>query len=410
MNPRQRFHEIMRFNPSVPTMKWEFGYWGGTVDRWYEEGLLKKDYPNPDMPVSTPTSSLYLPAWNCLDGRLSKGTAIMAGGLYWPSQGFPLDQDVRRHFQMDPTQRVVDVNLLFCPVFDVEVVREDENYFDYVDLDGVMRCFEKKEGTIPASMKWPITSRADWEKIKEERMSPDMLARRFPENWDELVGQYTERDYPLALGGYPQGFFGTVSHVIGYENVFMWYYTEPDLMHDILNTFTNTWLAVFEEVLSRVEIDHWQIWEDISFGKGSMVSLDVVREFMLPYIRRIADFLKGRGVDIVLLDTDGDCNDLIPLFMEAGVTGMYPFEAHCGMDVTKVRGQYPDLAILGGIPKAEIAKGPQRIDEILEGVPAMLQKGGYVPFGDHFIPPDVSLENFAYYRNKLNAMIDALGK
>ena len=180
-------------------------------------------------------------------------------------------------------------------------------------------------------------------------------------------------------------------------------------MHDIVNTFTNVWLAVYEEVLSQVEIDHWQIWEDISFGRGSMISLDMVREFVLPYIKRIGDFLKSRGVNIILLDTDGDCNDLIPLFMEAGVTGMYPFETKCGMDIVKVRQKYPKLQMLGGIPKSDIHLGRKRIDEFLEPVDQVLKTGGYIPYGDHFIPPEVDYENFSYYRTKLNAMIDKYG-
>jgi len=128
------------------------------------------------------------------------------------------------------------------------------------------------------------------------------------------------------VGGYPQGFFGTLAHLIGYENLFIWYCMKPDLIRDILNTFTNIWLAVFEEVISQVDIDHWHIWEDISFGKGSMISNDMVREFMLPYIKRIGDFLKSKGVNVLLLDTDGDCNELIPLFIEAGVTGCIPLK------------------------------------------------------------------------------------
>ncbi len=137
-----------------------------------------------------------------------------------------------------------------------------------------------------------------------------------------------------------------------------------------------------------------------------MISPDMVKEFLAPYIKRVADFLKERGVNIVLLDTDGDCNSIIPIFIEAGVTGMYPFEVHCGMDIVKVREQYPKLQMLGGIPKSEIAKGKQRIDEILEPVEKVLKTGGYIPFGDHFIPPDVDFDNFSYYRNKLNKLID----
>ena len=38
----------------------------------------------------------------------------------------------------------------------------------------------------------------------------------------------------------------------------------------------------------------------------------------------------------------------------------------------------------------------------------MLERGGYVPQVDHLVPSYASLENFAYYRNKLNDMV--LGK
>ncbi len=410
MNLRERFHEVMNFNPNVHSLKWEFGYWGESVNNWYEQGLPKKQYPVLDKRITTPTSSLYSAAWTCQGtDRLPNGIAVMAGGLYWPTQGFPLDYDVRSHFGMDYTQRLADVNLHMCPMFDVQVLNEDKETFTYIDIDGVKRVFLKDEATIPTSLVWPIHDEKSWEKLKEERLNLKNLKERFPENWDNLVKEYKNRDYPLGVGGYPHGFFGTLAHLIGYENLFIWYCMKPDLIHDILNTFTNIWLAVFEEVIAQVEIDHWQIWEDISFGKGSMISHDMVREYLNPYIKRIGDFLKSKGVNIILLDTDGDCNDLIPILLEAGITGMYPFETHCGMDIVKVRKEYPKLQMLGGIPKSEIQKGKKRIDEILIPVEAVLKTGGYIPFGDHFIPPDVNFENFSYYRNRLNQIIDKYG-
>jgi uroporphyrinogen decarboxylase len=412
MTPRERFHEIMAFNPQVRSLKWEFGYWGETINNWYAQGLPRVQYPEVPREITTPTSSLYTYAWsNKGQGqpRLPNGFPVMAGGLYWPTQGFALDHDVRRHFQMDYTQVMVDVNLLWQPLFDIKVLKEDAETMTYIDMDGVTRIYLKHEATIPTAIDWPVKDKQSWEQLKHERLSLGNLTARFPQNWPALVQQYKQRDYPLAVGGYPHGFFGTLSHLIGYENLFVWYALEPELIHDILTTFTNIWLAVYEEVLAQVEVDHWQIWEDISFGTGPMISPAMVQEFLCPYIKRIGDFLKARGVKVILLDTDGDCNSIIPLFIEAGVTGMYPFEAHCGMDVAKVRKQYPRLQMLGGIPKSEIQKGPRRIDEILANVPDVLKTGGYIPFGDHFIPPDVDFANFTYYRNKLNALIDAAG-
>jgi uroporphyrinogen decarboxylase len=402
----------MNFNTGVPTMKWEFGLWGETVDNWYRDGLPKHHYPelpDPDDSRRTPTSHLYSTAWTSL-GTMPKGIAIMAGGLYWPTQGFPLDVDVKAYFKMDYTQRLVNVNLLFDPIFEEKILDETEDYFDYIDMDGVQRRFLKESGTIPTGMVYPIKDWKSWEQLKDERIHLDDLSGRFPPNWDELVAEYQQRDYPLALGGYPHGFFGTLAHLMGYETLFLTYYDDPKLVHDIVETFTDLWIAVYAEVLKYTDIDHVQIWEDISAGTGSMVAPKLIKEFMVPYYKKFTDFLKGEGVNVIFTDTDGDCFDILPLFLEGGITGMYPFEVSCGMDIVKVRKHFPDLQMMGGIPKSEIARGKKRIDEILEPVEAVLKTGGYIPFGDHFIPPDVSWENFKYYRMRLNEIIDNIAK
>lgn len=409
MNLRERFHEVMNFNTSVPTMKWEFGLWGETINNWYRDGLPKHHYPElptPNDPNRTPTSHLYSTAWNSL-GVMPKGIAIMAGGLYWPTQGFPLDVDVKTYFGMDYTQTLVNVNLLFEPLFEETILYETEEYFDYIDMDGVQRRFLKDFGTIPTGIKYPLKDWKSWQQLKDERINLKDISRRFPPNWDELAQEYKNRDYPLALGGYPHGFFGTLAHLMGYETLFLTYYDDPKLIHDIVGTFTDLWIAVYSEVFKYTDIDHVQIWEDISAGTGSMVHPKIIKEFMVPYYKKFTDFLKSQGVQVIFTDTDGDCFDIIPLFLEGGVTGMYPFEVSCGMDIVKVRKEFPKLQMMGGIPKSEIAKGPQQIDTILEPVDAVLKTGGYIPFGDHFIPPDVSWEHFKYYRARLNAIIDA---
>jgi hypothetical protein len=67
MNLRERFLEVMNFNTHVRSLKWEFGYWGDVMDRWYDEGLPKHSYPVISSQISTPTSDLYTPAWNSVD-------------------------------------------------------------------------------------------------------------------------------------------------------------------------------------------------------------------------------------------------------------------------------------------------------------------------------------------------------
>jgi len=403
---REAFLATCEFQKVVPP-KWEFGYWGETVDNWYASGLPRKHYPVLEETVRTPTSGLMLPAWQTIPGgRLPRGIAVMGGGLYWPTQGFPLDRDIREHFHMDASQRLVDVNLLACPMFPAEVRYEDDRYWDFVDCDGVVKRFQKEPQTMPSGWQWPIRDWPTWRKYKDERLRLDNLRDRFPPNWSELVREYRQRDYPLALGGFPYGYFGTPAHLMGYDSLFVAYFEAPDLVRDIVHTFTELWIAVFEEVLAQVDVDHYQIWEDISFGRGSMVSDDVIREFQVPYYTRMISFLKSHGVKHIFLDTDGDCRKIIPLFMDAGITGMYPFEWHCGMRVEEIRKQFPRLVLMGGIPKSEIAHGPKRIDEILAPVRETLKHGGYIPYGDHFVPPEVDWKNYSIFREKLHAIMD----
>jgi uroporphyrinogen-III decarboxylase len=144
----------------------------------------------------------------------------------------------------------------------------------------------------------------------------------------------------------------------------------------------------------------------MSDKNGAMISPAMVREFMMPYMKKVADFLKARGVRHIHLDTDGDCCSLIPLFSEVGVTGMWPFEHTGGVDILEIRKQYPSLVMSGGIAKGALAHGKTAIDDALEPVAEMLEHGGFIPHIDHFVPPDVSLENFTYYRERLNQLID----
>ncbi len=49
-----------------------------------------------------------------------------------------------------------------------------------------------------------------------------------------------------------------------------------------------------------------------------------VREFMLPNYKKIKAFAKKHDIPVISLDTDGNCSELVPLFMEAGINLIFP--------------------------------------------------------------------------------------
>ncbi len=80
---------------------------------------------------------------------------------------------------------------------------------------------------------------------------------------------------------------------------------------------------------------------------------------------------------------------------------MSPFEVASGCDVVEIGREYPNLVMIGGIDKRQLAKGKDAIDRMVERIlPAMRQRGGYVPTCDHGVPAEVSLENYMHYRKR----------
>jgi len=420
MDSRERFLEVMNFNPGVKSLKWEMSYWGGALNNWYRDGLTKKHYPKIIDSYLTISASLYTAAYthkwqgdpqqDSSERELPFGIAVWGGTETFPQHGWPLDADVRDCFGMDKSMILVDVEQFFYPHFPIGKLDEGKDWLIYTDLDGITYKFLRNEGTQPTAISHPVKDWKTWLEVKEQRLRLDNISKRFPKNFKELLNDYKNRDYPLALGGYPLGIFGILAHLLGYVNLFYFYFDNPGLLKDILNTFTDIWIAVWEEVLSMTDVDAVYFWEDVSTGKSSMISTALFKEFMTPYYKKIIDFSKSKGISIFMVDTDGDFSELIPLFLEAGVTGFYPMETGDGLDLLEVRKKYPNLQMMGGIPKLEVSRGRQIIDSLIENTEKILQYGGYIPHCDHFVPPEVSWEDFKYYRNKLNRLIDSFGK
>jgi uroporphyrinogen decarboxylase len=203
------------------------------------------------------------------------------------------------------------------------------------------------------------------------------------------------------------GLFGLPRDLMGLVAQSTMYYTDPKLIRDVNDHLTSLFLAVLEEVCARVDLDFVYFWEDLAFKNGPLISPWLFDEFVVPYYKQLTGFLRERGVNVICVDTDGDFRLLIPGFLEGGVTGFYPFEVMAGMDVVAVRKEYPRLHIQGGLDKTKLAAGTAAIDAELEAkLPYMLSRGGYIPYCDHLVPPDVSWENFSYYRMRLREYVE----
>ena len=390
MTVRERFRAVMSFEPGSRTLLWEFGYWAATLERWYGEGLRR--------------------SWYALPPGYAAGSSIFGEALPFPhvvhrsGVARTRDLDVHQTCNLDAGAVRIPITWRLWPIFQETVLKEDETTKLQINADGVTCMVKKDADSLPQFLDWPVNDRGSWEKIKEERLGRDIVGR-FPPRWEALAKSYKDRDYPLGVG--LDSFFSTPRELFGLVRQLTMYYDDPKLMHDIGEHLASLWLAMLEEVTSKVDLDFAYFWEDMSFKNGPLMSPRMFAEFVVPYYQRVTGFLRARGVEIIFVDTDGDCQLLIPGFLQAGVSGLYPFEVQAGMDIVEVRKQYPRLLMQGGLDKIKLRLGKEAIDAELEAkLPFMLTQGGYIPYCDHLVPPDVPWDNFLYYRQRVQEFVE----
>jgi len=353
MNNKERYYAITHYQPFDRLFHWEMGPYEETTKRWQREGMPK-----------------------------DKSLAELAG------------YDAFGH---------APIGLGLIPGFSYEVLDEEGEYRTYRDGDGVIKKIRKDTPppAMPQYLKFPLQTREDWKDFKE-RLDPNN-PHRIPDNWDELKKTYQNRDYPLGINA--GSLFGWLRNWMGVENIAVMLYDNPALVQEMMDHIAELVVEVLKKVVFEVDFDCAVMWEDMAYKAGSLISPEHVRQFMMPGYRKITDLLHRSGIDIIMLDSDGDVEELIPLWLECGINFIYPMEVAAGMDVIRLREKFgKDLIIGGGMDKRILASNKEAIFEMVMSKKDLVLSGGYVPGVDHAIPPDISWENFMYYRQLLNSI------
>jgi len=351
MTHRERWVRTMHFQSVDHIPDEEFGYWDETFTVWHEQGLPRE-----------------------IDNN-------------WIAD---------RYFGFAPRSGV-PVHLGLIPGFESKVLEETGRHRIIIDGTGV-KSIIKKDGTssIPKYLEFPIKDWDSW-KAFQERLNPDTPGRLPDEDdWTRLKEQYKNRDYPLGIGC--GSLFGWIRDWMGFENVSIACAEEPDLIEDIMEHITVFVLKLIDRAVREVDLDFAAFWEDMAFNKGPIISPRMFKEWMVPRYKRITDFLKEHGVDVVYVDCDGNINQLVGLWLEGGVNCMFPLEIRGGSDPWPIREKYGrNVLLMGGVDKTKLAEGKEAIRQELKRIEKLVEMGGYIPHVDHRCPPNVSFENYLYY-------------
>ena len=327
-------------------------------------------------------------------------------GQRWQAEGF--DPEQGHGFPLDPCAWYggwFHPN----PPFSREVVAEDDTTVTYVNHEGIVMR-ERKDNpysSMPQFVRFPVETREDFRRFWVERMQPDLSAR-VGADYAARLAAMRKREHPLiVVADRWGGFFGGPRNLTGVEDLCLLFHDDPAFVEEMMDTTADFVIAMMDQILEHTDVDVFGFWEDMAYKTAPLIGPDLVRRFMLPRYRRVIDHLRSKGVNWFCLDSDGDVSSLIPVWLDAGINILYPFEVQCGMDVVQVRREYGrDLRLWFGIDKRALAEGPTAIDAELRRVAPLVAEGGYVAGLDHSLPPDVSYPHFRYYMERLSDLVN----
>jgi len=264
-----------------------------------------------------------------------------------------------------------------------------EQSFQYFGLDEMHGITNYNTPAVPGRIK----NDDDYERLKKD-MYRDSEFEYYTNYINKLKPRHDNGEVVFSVGLF--GFFWHPRSLFGIEPHFYAFYEYPELMHKINQDLLAFNIRLLKKIFKIDKPDFIVVSEDMSYNGGPMISKDFFDKFIMPYYLVLIEFVKKHGVKMIM-DSDGDITAMIPWIQDAGIDGISPLERQAGVDIVKLREEYPELIMLGGYDKMAMNKGEDAIRAEFERILPLMRSGRYIPGPDHQTPPGVSLEDYKLY-------------
>ena len=257
-------------------------------------------------------------------------------------------------------------------------------------------------GAILGGMLGPIQTREDFEKYPFED-----VPRIF---WDT----YTPRLNAIrkvmpqgmkAYGGCGYGIFETSQDLVGYENLCVMQYLDPDLFADLFVRIGDLFVELWEKMVreySDIFVFH-RMGDDLGHKTSTMLEPDTIRKFILPQHKRVIDTVHKANKKF-LLHCCGNIFDIMPDILNLNIDAKHSNEDQiCLFDVWIEK--YTDkIGLFGGFDMNYLILNTydEVFKKVLEdGTRFRNQANGYGLGSGNSIPDYMSVDGF-------KAMTDAV--
>jgi len=224
---------------------------------------------------------------------------------------------------------------------------------------------------------------------------------RFPFPKPEDVGyddvHAAVRIAPEGMGivGRFSGVLENAMWVLGMEGFAYGLVDQPELVRRTVDAVGAVVLDVAERLAAIEGVGALFFGEDMGFKTATMLSPDVLRDYVFPWHRRIVDAAHARGKPI-LLHSCGNLRSIMDDILDIGWDGKHSFEDAI-QPITEAKELYGDrIALLGGIDMDLLARGSEEAvrARVREVVAACAPGGGFAIGSGNTVANYIPLANY----------------
>jgi len=249
-------------------------------------------------------------------------------------------------------------------------------------------------GALGGHKKGVIQTRDDFNKYPFHEL-PDIFAQKYFESIKALTEVMPEG--MKAVGGVGNGIFECVQDLVGYMDLSIMSFEDPELYADMFKKVGETNLKIWKWFMANFSDTYCvlRFGDDLGFKNNTLISHDDIRMHIIPQFKNIIDLVHSYNKPF-LLHSCGQIFDVMDDLIAAGIDAKHSNEDQIAPFPVWVEKYGDKIGNFGGIDTDAVCRlsRPEMKEYITDVVAKSKGHGGFAFGSGNSIPDYVPVENF----------------
>lgn len=202
-------------------------------------------------------------------------------------------------------------------------------------------------GAINGGMPGPIQTREDFERYPFDEF-PELFWKTYTPHLEAIRAVMPQG--MKVWGGCGYGIFETSEDLVGFENLAVMQYLDPELFADLYRKIGDLFSTLWSEMVKRYSdiFVFFRMGDDIGFKTATFFEPEVIRQHLIPQYKRVIDIVH-RANRKFLLHSCGNIFSVMNDLIDAGIDAKHSNEDQIAAFDEWIRLYSDRIGLMGGI-------------------------------------------------------------